>query len=99
MRYQVMRCPHCGRGNFLPFAMVCRHCGKDMAEPPVTESNGTSAPVADRHTKNTELSRIAKAVERNARATEGIFMLVLIMTVLTLLGLGVALYIVYEGIP
>jgi hypothetical protein len=29
-----MWCPHCGKENVLPFAMVCKYCGKDMAEPP-----------------------------------------------------------------
>ena len=93
----------------MPFAMVCRYCGKDMAEPENTHDRKVSqvglgnsdAELTGSHAfeKNAELARIAQAVERNASATEGIFILMLIMTIVTLLGLGVALYFVYQGIP
>jgi hypothetical protein len=92
-----MKCPHCGKNNLLPFAMVCRFCDNDMSEPASSANLVTSDSGAEGDVH--ELDRIANALERIASATEKIFHLMLIVVLLSLSSLGVILFIGYWTIP
>ena len=78
----MIECPYCGHRNAFSVSTICHNCRKDMAE--YVESDNSIEAKDGRHGGTSDLRRIADAVERNARATELIFLFLLISAILGL---------------